>query len=485
MGFRRYGSEEAYVPLEYKQGPQSGLYDIMAQQDKTNQRRLDSEESFSREKASNTANAGKEVGNIIAGSAENYYQKQKEGRKSAAEEAERSQRMALGGEQLKGAQQQNALQSEFGRTNMEQALKQAQAQTGLAELQTKEAQASSQRNARLAQELYPDAKQGETMADYQSRLGFDMQKAQVDVQKMQAKIAQGQLSQSEKMLPLQLAQAQASLGMMSAQQKAANLGLSEQERGQRVRQLSAQLEMDPSAQNLDQVARQMVTTGAKPDEVAEAAKNIKSAKQQSEFLAITMRNADPNYAFSVQKSLEGKNTAQLYQSALTEMDNAIKAYKNSNPISDRDAMHGSREQFRIAAENMGYTPQQIEEITKSVFQEGKMDEFLARAKGDMKRKLNVFTPYDPSIQKSFAAIDQIGGANTGTGVVQNPFQQAPMMPAQGDPGAAPQPQTQGFQPNPQGGNIGMVNPQAFQPPPVKGPPGGTFRSMKPAVVGKK
>lgn len=220
--------------------------------------------------------------------------------------------------QQKQLEQQIASEEEFGRAEREARLgsyktqqEQAQIARDLSRMQMEEAAAEREMLGKIAPS-------GRTYAEERIMAPIEAQREQIALTKRQADLAEKQAAVNAETQRLS--------------QVAQRLNISEAERANRVRDLTANIaaETDPQARaaKIDQLYKT-----ASSAEIGEAITNIRNSEVQAQMMARLAANADPVQQAIVQDSMKMRTQAQMQNEALARLDSAIQDLEKAPPKS--------------------------------------------------------------------------------------------------------------------------------------------------------
>jgi len=238
---------------------------------------------------------------------------QRRSRRLAEEQASAVNRL-----QQKQLEQQIASEEEFGRAEREARLGSYKTQQEQTEIARDLARLQMEQAAEERKMLGKVAPSGRTYAEERIMAPIEAQREQIALTKRQADLAEKQAAVNAETQRLA--------------QTAQKLNISEAERANRVRDLTASIgaETDPQARaaKIDQLYKT-----ASSAEIGEAITNIRNSEVQAQMMARLAANADPVQQSIVQDSIKLRSQTQMQNEAIARLDSAIQDLENAPPKS--------------------------------------------------------------------------------------------------------------------------------------------------------
>lgn len=335
MGYR-LGVEERFAPQNLSQG----LTNYNPLTAKTTQDRLD---QYSREQQVRDDK-------ILAGTEEMFmkpvkaFQNQMD-RNRAAKESDKKMELvdkqkALSEEQILSSAQQRALEVQYGGTERQSRIDASRSSIDANQQQIKanqfaidEAQQKQDfENQPAVAANLPGALPDETVRTYNLR------------NDAQSKI------DGRNLIKYQIAAQQDAVATNAVQRRIAQLGIDEQERTNRVRDLQQRLSLVTDPLQSEAIITDLGKI-AKPAELAEAMNNVKSNRAQSAQMQTMMQRTDTAFQHVVRREMEAKTTSEEVAGLVAVADEAIKNYGDARtPWSDNatDAVKALQSQLRAS-----------------------------------------------------------------------------------------------------------------------------------------
>jgi hypothetical protein len=346
MGYR-LGAEERFAPRD--------LTNLVPTYDPAYAfRTTDKLTQFAREAAERQAESDRILSEEIIKGPIKAYQAQAD-RNRAAAESDQAMRLRdtagrLTEEQIGSAKQQRELSQKYGERKAEAEIGAYENQMNAAQQQIKNAQIEGKRledeAAFMAQPAskagFKDALPEDTVQTYQLRAG--VQGTQEDRELRRAQIEATKVRQ-------QIDEENAKVNRRVAQ-----LGINEQERSNRVRDLRSRLSMAGDDIEATQALANELMKTATISEVQEAFSDIKKNAMQARVVADELQKRDSTYQSVVNKQMEASDAAGQLNSIVAELRDAQERYKDGKTPWSEDA-NDAMTTIQTTLRSMGYEAQ--------------------------------------------------------------------------------------------------------------------------------
>lgn len=260
----------------------------------------------------------------------------------------------------------------------------------------------------------PEPEPGETQRQYNARLAvasnsvnLQASQAQIEASKVALENAKHELATNKDLAPLRKKELQASIAQQGQALASANMDLAEKHRQVNVRGAKAEIMSALNSGGDLKAVRDKLGKSVSDQEFAEGIAEANTGRMNSQLLAKSIQNMDPEYQAQIQARVKGINDFRTYKSNLNDLQNAEARYKNSSNLPDSEGK-AALDQYVTALHNVG-EDKFAEEIQKtfdtgnalrgeSPLREARMEKITKTVQSRLASKMHSMGDLDPKFR---------------------------------------------------------------------------------------